>query len=255
MLANLLLILNLCFVEVLLSIDNSTVLAILIKDLPKEQSTKALRYGILGAYTMRGLSLFLVSLLVKLWWLKALGGIYLLYLTYGFFTKKADTIEEDLSQGTDTSKLYRWIQSTFKISKFWTIIILVELVDMTLSIDNIFASVALSQNLWVIFLGVFIGIAAMRWVAGKFVDIMARTPSLETSAYVVIGLLGIKLIVSCFASKGPFWTFYESQWFSILFSIVMMGIFFFPLLSRYDAGISLDTTDWLGDEIDDFNDE
>lgn len=68
-------------------------------------------------------------------------------------------------------------------------VVAVEFMDMVFSIDNILAAVALSDKVWVVMLGVFIGIAAMRFVAGKFVVLMQKYPDLEDSAYIVIAIL------------------------------------------------------------------
>jgi predicted tellurium resistance membrane protein TerC len=67
--AGLLIILNLIVIESLLSVDNAAVLATMVIDLPREQRSRALRYGIIGAYAMRGVCLFLAAWLVQIWWL------------------------------------------------------------------------------------------------------------------------------------------------------------------------------------------
>jgi predicted tellurium resistance membrane protein TerC len=67
-------ILNLILIESLLSVDNAAVLATMVLDLPPSERPRALRYGIIGAYVFRGLSLIFASWLIKIWWLKPLGG-------------------------------------------------------------------------------------------------------------------------------------------------------------------------------------
>jgi predicted tellurium resistance membrane protein TerC len=86
--AGLLIILNLIVIESLLSVDNAAVLATMVIDLPKQQRARALRYGIIGAYVFSGVCLFLAAWLVKIWWLKPLGGLYLLYLAFDYFKGK-----------------------------------------------------------------------------------------------------------------------------------------------------------------------
>ena len=61
--------------------------------------------------------------------------------------------------------------------------------DMVFSLDNVLAAVAMSPKLWVVMTGVAIGILAMRFVTGGFIKLMAKYPQLETSAYIVIGIL------------------------------------------------------------------
>src|SRR5574343_111263 len=93
--AGLMVILNLIVIESLLSVDNAAVLATMVLDLPKEQRAKALRYGIIGAYVFRGLCLLLASWLVKVWWLKPLGGLYLIYLAFSYFKNRSKDKEEE----------------------------------------------------------------------------------------------------------------------------------------------------------------
>ena len=80
--AGLLIVLNLIVIESLLSVDNAAVLATMVLDLPPHQRKKALRYGIIGAYVLRGVCLFLAAWLVSVWWLKPLGGLYPVYYTH-----------------------------------------------------------------------------------------------------------------------------------------------------------------------------
>ena len=86
---SLLVIGNLIIIESLLSVDNAAVLATMVMDLDKEARAKALRYGIIGAYVFRGICLLFAAILIKIWWLKPLGGLYLIYLTYDYFKTKA----------------------------------------------------------------------------------------------------------------------------------------------------------------------
>lgn len=67
--------------------------------------------------------------------------------------------------------------------------------DMVFSIDNVFAAVALSPKIWLVVMGVFAGILAMRFVAMRFVKLLEKYPELEDSAFLVIFVLGLKLSV------------------------------------------------------------
>lgn len=233
MLQTTLIILNLFILESLLSIDNAAVLAVMVKDLPKEQKIKALRYGLLGAYVFRGLCLFIAAWLVKIVWLKIVGGAYLLYLVYGHFSKANDTIEE--ASETKDSKIFKFA-SRIGLSRLWATVVLVEIMDLAFSIDNVFAAVALSNNFWIIMAGVAIGILAMRFVAGWFVKMIEKYPSLEKSAFIVIALLGLKLIISSSVDYIPSLAFIksilENHIFDLAFSGAMMLIFFTPILIK-----------------------
>src|ERR1700754_4574279 len=87
---SLLIIGNLIIIESLLSVDNAAVLATMVMDLPKSDRNKALKYGIIGAYIFRGICLLFASFLIRVWWLKPIGGLYLCYLTFKFFKERAE---------------------------------------------------------------------------------------------------------------------------------------------------------------------
>jgi YkoY family integral membrane protein len=211
-------ILNLIIIESLLSVDNASALAAMVQHLPNGQRQKALRYGLIGAYVFRGACLFAASWLIKIIWLKIAGGIYLLYLTYSHFKSKSE------GEGSNKSAM----------KGFRATVVSVEVLDLSLSLDNIFAAVALSDKFWVIMVGVAIGILAMRFVAGWFVKLIVKYPALEGAAFVVIAILGIKLIISGTVDYVPSLAavkqILESHLFDLCFSGAMMGIFFFPIV-------------------------
>lgn len=223
---------NLIIIESLLSVDNAAVLATMVMDLPKEQRYKALRYGIIGAYVFRGLALLFASFLIKFWYLKPLGGLYLLYLVYDWYKGKQTESKEDDFIDKKGNWLYR--ATVGWMGNFWATVALVELMDMAFSIDNVFAAVAFSKNLILIWIGVFIGILAMRFVAQAFVKLMEKYTFLETSAFVVIGILGIKLLLSLYEHFRPqdeiskFLASPSADWAT---SIMTVSIFFIPILT------------------------
>lgn len=189
-----LIILNLILIESLLAIDNAAVLATMVMDLPPEQRGKALRFGIFIGYILRGLCLLFASILIKIWWLKPLGGAYLLYLVYSWWKgRQTETKEDDLIEVRGN---WFFQKTSALVGTFWANVLAIELMDLTFSIDNVFAAVAFSDNIVLIWFGVFIGILAMRFVAQRFVKLMEKYPNLEASAFIIIGVLGLKLVLA-----------------------------------------------------------
>lgn len=217
--------------ESVLSIDNAAVLALIVNKLPEQQRSKALTYGIIGAYVFRGLSIFAVSWLLANPdignYLKILGGFYLFKLVWGHFTPDKDTTEEG-----DVS----WIENFFKfigvtIPLFWLIVIEVEFLDFVFSVDNILACVAMSDNLWVIIPAVFAAILSMRFVTKKMSVLMEIHPYLENRAYMVIGLIAAKLVISAIAGIFAIHTLnviFENHYSDLVFSLLTMA-FFLPI--------------------------
>lgn len=198
-------IVNLILIESLLSVDNAAVLATMVIDLPKDQRGKALKYGLIGAYIFRGLCLLFASLLISIWWFKPLGGVYLLFLAVKYFmTKKKKDEDEIISEEIQHQKESWLYQKTLgAFGKFWATVISVELMDLVFSIDNVIAANAYTKNIVLIWTGVFIGILAMRFVAQGFVTLINKYPFLETCAYLVICVLGLKLTVSVITHFYP----------------------------------------------------
>jgi YkoY family integral membrane protein len=219
---------NLVIIESLLSVDNAAVLATMVGDLPKEQRQKALRYGIFGAYVFRGICLVFASFLINFWFLKPLGGLYLLYLVYDYFkaSPKGDDDEEIIKE---KSWIYKRTLGLF--GKFWATVALIELMDLAFSIDNVFAVVAFTDNLILVVIGVFIGILAMRLVAQAFVLLMGKYPFLETAAFLVIALLGLKLVLSLlehFQPQHPFSRFLGSEAADVGLTVLTVAMFVVP---------------------------
>lgn len=231
-LASLAVIGNLVIIESLLSVDNAAVLATMVMDLPPKQRSKALRYGIIGAYIFRGLALIFASYLIRFWFLKPLGGLYLLYLVYDWYKgKKTETQEDDFINKKE-NWLYRLTVGW--MGNFWATVALVELMDMAFSIDNVFAAVAFSKNIILIWVGVFIGILAMRFVAQAFVRLMERYTFLETAAFIVIAILGIKLLLSLYEHFRPqdaLSTFLATSSADWLVSVITVAVFLVPVIT------------------------
>ena len=205
----------------------------MVLDLPREQRNKALRYGIIGAYFFRGVCLFLAGWLVKIWWLKPIGGLYLLYLAYDYFKGKPEGNDDG---NVDKNKSWLYRSTVGVIGVFWSTVALVELMDLAFSIDNVFAAVAFTDHMPLIYIGVFIGILAMRFVAQAFVKLMEKFTFLETIAFVVIAVLGMKLMASIythFETSSPLAQFIDSERMDLLVSVFTVGIFIVPVLTSH----------------------
>jgi YkoY family integral membrane protein len=223
---------NLIVLESLLSVDNAAVLATLVMDLKPQNRKKALRYGILGAYVFRGTAMVFASFLIKIWWLKPVGGLYLLYLVWDWWKGKQTETKEDDFINKEGNWLYK--ATVGALGTFWATVALVELMDMAFSMDNVFAAVAFSPNIILVCTGVFIGILAMRLIAAWFVQLMEQYAFLETSAFIVIGVLGLKLVLSLYEHFLPQRAeshFLGSHLADISTSVLTITIFFVPIVT------------------------
>lgn len=173
---------SLIILEGLLSADNALVLAIMVKHLPKRRQKKALFYGIFGAYLFRFIAIGLGIYLIKIWWIKGAGALYLLWMAFQFFFMGKAAKEEFSSSPMG----------------FWRTVLAVEIMDIAFSIDSVLAAFGVSDQIWVLYLGGIFGVMMMRGVAQIFLALIERYPELETTAYVLIGIIGGKMMASVF---------------------------------------------------------
>ncbi|HWE39715.1 MAG TPA: hypothetical protein VG406_24410 [Isosphaeraceae bacterium] len=185
-------VLSLVLLEGLLSADNALVLAVMVRHLPKGQQKRALRYGIWGAFIFRAIAVVFATYLLQFWQLKALGGLYLLYLAASHLIFGEGDNEDGKPRRAGAG--------------FWMTVVHVELADIAFSVDSILAAVATAEGLpanlqsnrlltlAIIYTGGVLGIVAMRLVAGVFLILLERFKGLASGAYVLVAWIGLKLI-------------------------------------------------------------
>ncbi len=170
----------LVLLEALLSADNALVLAIMVRHLPRKLQQRALLYGLGGAFAFRLIAILLAGLVLQLWWLQALGALYLLFLPIKHFTQH--------SQNKDVKPVG---------AGFWPTVIAVEITDVAFAIDSVLAGVAFINNnqskIWVVYVGAIIGIVLLRFAAAVFIRLLEKYPMLDHVAYVLVGWVGVKL--------------------------------------------------------------
>lgn len=198
-------VLQLVFLEGILSIDNAAVIGALVSPLPENeevpwpgslkrlgtilhpvlgyQRMAALRVGLIGAYVGRGAMLFLTSFLIHNSWIKLLGAAYLIHLAF-------DNLEDMTGDSEEDSQI-----TPIKVRSFWATVLTVEVMDLIFSIDNVVAAVSLSNKIWVVMLGVGIGILTMRYAAGIFSYAVEKEPILKQAAYILVLNIGVELIL------------------------------------------------------------
>jgi YkoY family integral membrane protein len=219
--------------EGLLAADNALVLAIMVKHLSVDERKKALFYGLAGAFVFRFASLFIISYLVDVWQVQAIGALYLIFMAANHLFRKvvngkAKEKDEKISQMG---------------SRFWVTVFKVELADIAFAVDSILAAVAMAVVLpetplptiggldggkfLVIFAGGIIGLVIMRFAANQFVKLLEKRPGLEIAAFAIVGWVGVKLAV--YTLSHPSLAFlneefaHSTEW-KVSFYLVLVGI-------------------------------
>jgi YkoY family integral membrane protein len=223
----------LAFLEGLLSADNALVLALMVRHLPRRDQRRVLIYGIWGAIGFRVVAVLLSAILLKFWFFKVAGGLYLLYLAIAHFvtppddealpaasagTQPAYTPEIPPTEKVDGSvstpcgaakpraRRRRWLRG------FWGTVTSVTMADIAFSIDSILAAVAMADSfpprfgpngkVFIVITGGVLGIITMRFVVRYFLILLDRFPGLAEGAYALVAWIGLKLTVSGLYDAG-----------------------------------------------------
>ncbi|MBX7135467.1 MAG: TerC family protein [Fimbriimonadaceae bacterium] len=166
--------------EALLSADNALVLAIMVKHLPSKLQRKALLYGLGGAFIFRFVAILFATTILSLWWLQAIGAVYLLFLPIKHFWSHSGGEKKVQALGKG----------------FWPTVIAVEITDIAFAVDSVLAGVALVKSpskIWVVYFGAIIGVILLRFAATLFISLLEKYPLLDHVAYVLVGWVGVKL--------------------------------------------------------------
>lgn len=284
-------ILTLTLMEGVLSLDNATVIASMVKDLKPELRNKAISYGMIGAVAFRFAALFLVSYIAALHWVKFVGAIYLLWIVadYFFGEKKywagwfkvftsitfvafaqIDGGFDIFSFHFDLDILVRSLMSLVaayfllqmhkglfapffvfifkrmgiklntankteekkKFKNFWLIVASVELTDLAFSLDNVVVAVGMSQSLTIITVGVVLGMITMRFAIRLMSMLLKMYPFMDNASHLVIGLVGVKMILSYVAGVYPNLEvshLIHSHYTEIVMTGITLGIFLIPI--------------------------
>jgi YkoY family integral membrane protein len=219
--------------EGLLSADNALVVAVMILGLPRTEQKLALRYGLLGAFAFRIVATLLAVYLIRLAWVKLLGGLYLVYLTYNHFFESGDA-----QQRSRPRPARPWMG----LSALWGTILKVELVNIAFSVDSILVAVAMSRKTWVVLAGGLIGIVAMRVVIAQLLAIVRRYPTLVDGAFVIIALVGSKLLLE-FANAMEWIHFDPPRWLSL--AVIALTFLVAYVMARRKGPVETDDAESL----------
>jgi YkoY family integral membrane protein len=118
-----------------------------------------------------------------------------------------ETVEDEIQARTPlhVPELEQEPGKAAKFARFWPTVLVIELTDIAFAIDSILAAIALvgpapsghagpHPKLWVVLTGGMLGVILMRFAAIIFIKLLERFPRFETSAYLLVLVIGGKLM-------------------------------------------------------------
>jgi len=213
--------------EAVLSIDNALVLGLLAKRLPKHLQSKALTFGLIGAFVFRIVAIVTAGFLLRWNFAKFLGGAYLVYVAVAHFFSAAEpdddstvavgpdgqpqlihatTGEPVAPDGPVITKTRSGKPLSVHSLRFWKAVLVIELTDIAFAVDSIVAAMGLvgqqtaqdtgaHDKLWIVVAGGMLGVILMRFAAVLFIRLLERFPRFEAAAYLLVIVIGVKLLI------------------------------------------------------------
>jgi len=153
-------VLQIIAIDIVLGGDNAVVIALASRRLPKEQRNKAIFWGVFGAIALRVILIFFALQLLRIPYLKIVGGLLLLWIGVKLLMPQDDG-EHKISA------------STHLIGAIKTIIV----ADAVMSLDNVIAiAAAAKDNLTLVIFGLMVSVPIIVWGSKFVLLLMDRFP-------------------------------------------------------------------------------
>lgn len=168
--------------EAVLSADNAIALASIAQGLEDEkQQTYALNIGLVLAYILRIILILTATWVVQFWQFELIGGLYLLWLAFRYFSNSENEGEEK--------------HSGLNFSSLWQAIPMIGITDLAFSLDSVTTAIAVADEIWLIIAGGTIGVIALRFLAQLFIRWIEEYTHLEDAGFITVGLVGLRLVM------------------------------------------------------------
>ncbi|WP_298435549.1 TerC family protein [Ottowia sp.] len=173
-------------IDILLGGDNAVVIALACRQLPKAQRTKGIVWGTVGAIVLRVILIAFALTLLKVPFLKLVGGLLLLWIGVKLIAPD-DEDGHDNIQGSD---------------KLWGAVKTVIVADLAMSIDNVIAIAGAAQSageqhqLALVIFGLVVSIPIIVWGSQLVLKLMDRFPVIIVLGGMLLGWIAGGMIQS-----------------------------------------------------------
>lgn len=187
--------LEIVVINILLSGDNAVVIALACRNLPPKQRRWGVFWGAIGAIVLRIILTFFAVSLLKLSWLKIIGGILLVWIGIKLIG------EEDGEGSPDVQASDRLLAAVR------TVIV----ADLVMSIDNVLGVAAAAKgSLLLLIFGLVVSVPLVVGGAQLIMRLIERFPILIVAGGGLLGFVAGELIVEDSAVTG--WVHAHAAW-------------------------------------------
>ncbi|MDE2004217.1 MAG: TerC family protein [Betaproteobacteria bacterium] len=186
--------LEIIVINILLSGDNAVVIALACRNLPPKQRRWGIFWGAIGAIVLRIILTFFAVSLLKLPWLKIVGGIALVWI--GIKLIAAEESDDVEIRGSEQL-----------LSAVWTVIV----ADVVMSIDNVLGVAAAAKgSLLLLVFGLVISVPLIIAGAQLVMKAIERYPILIVAGGGLLGFIAGELIIDDTAISP--WVAAKASW-------------------------------------------
>ena len=197
--------LQIIVINILLSGDNAVVIALACRNLPPQQRRWGVFWGAIGAIVLRVILTFFAVSLLKLSYLKIIGGLLLLWIGIKLIA------EEDDEEGHE-------VQAS---DKLFAAIRTVVIADLVMSIDNVLGVAAAAKgSLVLLIFGLVVSVPLVIGGAQLIMRVIERFPVLIVAGGGLLGYVAGELIVEDSAIVG--WVHAHARW--LTWSAPLIGV-------------------------------
>ncbi|MBA4416462.1 MAG: tellurium resistance protein TerC [Syntrophus sp. (in: bacteria)] len=172
-------LLNIIFINIILSGDNAIVIAMAVRTLPPKQRRNGILLGTIGAIVLRIGLTFVAAKLLEVPFVKLLGGFLILWIAFRLLMG---------ASGEDEGKEVNGLRQA---------IITILMADLVMSLDNVLGVAgAANGNLILLFIGLATSIPIVVFASKMIIGLMNRFPVIVVLGAAVLGKVAGEMVVS-----------------------------------------------------------
>jgi predicted tellurium resistance membrane protein TerC len=216
-------LLTLTLLEVVLSIDNLVVIAVLVGKLPKERQPQARYIGMTLALLPRMVLLlfigWIIGLTTPLFHVLGHGfsGKDLLLAGGGLFLIYKATHEIHASLEGDEGEATATVHATFA-----AVVTQIALINLVFSIDSIVTAIGMANEIWVMAVAVILSMIVLMAASGPVGEFVERHPTVKILALGFLIMIGMTLVADSFGVHVPKGYIYSAMAFSVAIECINM---------------------------------
>jgi YjbE family integral membrane protein len=171
---------SIVIIDLILAGDNAIVIAMAVRSLPKEQRRKGIIYGSAAAVVLRVVLTFFVAQLLKLSYIKLIGGVLITWIGVKLFIEGAPE-EVDRKEA----------------ASLWHAVKIIVIADTTMALDNMLAVGAASHgNLLLLLLGLGLSIPFIVFTSNLLSLLMDKYPVIIYTGAAILGKVGGEMVIT-----------------------------------------------------------